>query len=74
MKPLAVSTILLIVIANAVLSCLGIQDSIVERFVETESVRVAVVSPHATHLLPVFGSVALVGISLLMSGGVRRMD
>ena len=72
MKLLAISTILLIVIANAVLGYFGIHDSVVESYVGTEFVRVASGGSHATHLLPVFGSVALVGISMLMSGGVRR--
>jgi len=74
MKPLAISTILLIVIANAVLSYFGVDDPIVERLIGSKSVRVTVGSSHATQLLPVFGSVALVGISLLKSCGVRRMD
>ena len=68
MKPLTIITILLIVVANATFTYLGINYSIIERTIDLKNGHVSADKPGALHVMPIAGSVALVGASLLMGG------
>ena len=71
MKPSAIFTILLIIIANAVFTYLGINYSLLDRSNDRDSVQVSAPIHPSAHLMPMAGSVALVAVCLLM-GGTRR--
>jgi len=72
MKTLAILTILLIVVANVTLSSMGNNDSIMDRILDHHRIRMTATTPPAFPLMPFVGSVALVGVCLLMDGTAKK--
>jgi hypothetical protein len=74
MKPLVIIAILLVVIANAALNYHGNTSSLLEPAMGHGSMPAVAARAHAIPMLPIAGSVALVGISLLMGARAKQIE
>ena len=72
MKPLTLIAILLIVIAILAFAYEGITYTTTEQLVTTDGPAVTAVKTHTIPTLPAVGSVAIVGITLLLGTGVSE--
>lgn len=74
MKPLVIMAILLVVIANAALNYHGNTSSLLDRSMSLGPMPAVAARAHAVPVLPIAGSVALVGISLLMGTRAKKIE
>ena len=74
MKTLVILAVLIIVVANGVLSCCGITRSVAERLVDQEPINVTFGNSHIKPVLPLLGSVMVVGVCLLLGNPASRQS